>query len=645
VPYLQQNVPAYKPPKDEEFDWNQFRGGLNTLLRDTEINGAELSKADNLVLVGSGVPTKAWGTDDYFLSGATCSVRGLFGYYTSSVNELLAITDDGYFNKKSNASYSPIAGASFASGYNAEMVQLNNNVYIANGANKLVKYDSSSLIGFATIAIPSGVSVANLSGASGVGPLQTVSFRVSAENQVGETLASTAFSVASIQEDLTESLLRVSWTAVSAASGVLKGYVIYGYEPGSETYISRVAKDTLNYDYSGTPEPSLIVEPPTADSTGGPVAKYIIRYKDKLVLAGLSGQPTRVLWSGGGANIEKFHWSQGGGYVDIEKDAGDDITGLAVHQEKLIVFKEESIFQLSLTVEEGIVIPVYTLITASHGCVSHRTIKPVENDLFFLSRKGVYVLGYEPNILNVLRTNELSAKIRPTLDAITIDDKQNASAEYFDYKYLLTFPTSKKTIVYDRERLAWMGPWTKPVGFRGLMRYFDSSSQEKLLGMDADDAYVTDIDEVYDDDKGTAIATNLRTKWEDFKSWAFFKTLKDVFTYFRNVQGNVDVSIRTINQNGITENAESYTITSATQQISGGMGIDMLGSIEVGDTLGDGTVETNPDVIRWSHLNKNTRAMQVEVTTDGSSDDYELLGIKGRARVKGKGSLPFDWRT
>ncbi len=46
-----------------------------------------------------------------------------------------------------------------------------------------------------------------------------------------------------------------------------------------------------------------------------------------------------------------------------------------------------------------------TKILGGIGCVSHRTIKVVENDVFFLSRKGVYTLGNEANFVNVLRTN------------------------------------------------------------------------------------------------------------------------------------------------------------------------------------------------------------------------------------------------
>ena len=136
------NSPTYKPPKTLQLDWDSFKGGLNTLLRQTEIKDNELAQCDNLKLVGQGVPTKREGSADYFLTAPSVAtgsqrVRGLKGVLfasgVSGVNELLAISDWGMLVKKSGASYAIIPGASYASGYNAELVQVYNQVYVVNG--------------------------------------------------------------------------------------------------------------------------------------------------------------------------------------------------------------------------------------------------------------------------------------------------------------------------------------------------------------------------------------------------------------------------------------------------------------------------------------------------------------------------------
>jgi hypothetical protein len=180
--------------------------------------------------------------------------------------------------------------------------------------------------------------------------------------------------------------------------------------------------------------------------------------------------------------------------------------------------------------------------------------QPVENDVFFLSRKGVFVLGNEPNITAaVLRTNEISAKVRTTFQAMNQQYLQNAAAVYFDTKYILTYPASGQSnntqmIIYDRERLAWMGPWT--IGANGFDIYNDSSGGDHLVYGDTGDAYVTEASTLYKDDKSSIISTFLRTKQEDLGDWSLFKTIRNAFYNFRNVLGSINVNERLETYNG-----------------------------------------------------------------------------------------------
>ena len=161
-----QEVP-YKPPKTLQLDWATFSGGLNTLLKQTEIRDRDLAQMDNLQLVGKGVPTKRFGTGDLFLTAPSVAtgvqrVRGLkgvkFASGVSGVNELLAISDWGQLVKKNGASYTVVNGFSYASGYNAEMVQLYNRVYIANGKDTLTRYDGASIYPYTLISKPTIVT-------------------------------------------------------------------------------------------------------------------------------------------------------------------------------------------------------------------------------------------------------------------------------------------------------------------------------------------------------------------------------------------------------------------------------------------------------------------------------------------------------
>lgn len=645
--------PKYQVPKPLQLDWKDFKGGLNTLLRQTEIKDNELAQADNLKLVGKGVPTKREGSANYFLTAPSVAtgaqrVRGLkgvnFASGASGVNELLALSDWGILVKKSNASYTNILGASFSSGYNADMVQVYNKVYIVNGIDTLKKYDGASIYGFTQLSKPTGVQVTNLSGVSGT---FTRSFRISAFNAVGETIASDAVLVSNTPQDLINTTLRVTWTTSSPASAVA-GYGIYGVDQGDERFITSVDSSTLRFDYAGVPDPSMLVFPSAADTTSGPVAKYLISHKDKLVMGNIQGYPSRITWSGGGVNVDRFNWRYGGGYIDIDKDAGDEVKGLIEFQDAIIVFKERSIWKVTLAVSGDLVVPTVSMIMRGVGAVSHRTIKHVENDVFFLSRRGVYTLGNEPNFLNVLRTNEVSARIRPVFETLTASQLEQACAVYSGNKYRLAYPSTTanlntKEIIYDRERLAWMGPNTFPATPAIYEVYYDGDNKEQLVWGDSDDNFVTQFSSGYSNDKGVKIQTILLTKKTAFENPFRFKQVKNLFSNWRNVAGTPFVNIILETRDGAVGSAQTFSITASNSGV--GWGFDRFGNFKWGMTEGAGSASASNDLAKRTRINKVGRTVQVEITTTGNNDKYELLTMQIEAVELGAGIIPSSWDT
>jgi len=633
---------AYVPPKPATISWDGFRGGLNLFLRQTELKGNELAQADNLMLTGLGVPTKRWGTQDYFLAQATGYGRGLVEAKSiTDVREILALTDWGILTKQSGTSYTEITGVSWPSGYNLEGTQLNNVVYLVNAQKPFVKYDFTSLVPFEALSTPTNMAATNISGATG---LTTWSWRVSAVSKTGETLASTAISLASLPQLLSDTLIRVTWNTVSGPSGILQGYNVYRGAQGDETWLARVDDTSTRYDDIGI-NASQLTLPPTADTTDGPKAKYIVRFEDRLVLAGIDGAPTKVFISGRVPFHERFDASGGGGYIYVDPDTGDNITGLGIWKGRIVVFKEKTVWEVTLnTVTVGnfaLLTPTYKLVTASQGCSSHRTIVPVNNDLFFANRRGIYVLGQQPGAgVEQLWTNELSAKVRPIFDSLTQTDLDNACAAYFDYKYIIAFPTSKKAIVFDRERGAFMGPWITSFGIGKLETITDGTGIERLLAVDSTDNYISEFSKSLTDDKGTVFSTLLKTRKEDFGDWTLFKTINELYTSFRNVFGTVAVNIYLEERSGVTFTAKSFNITST--QGTSGWGVDQLGVAQWGLTNVDAAASSD-EILRKALLYKTARTMQVEVTTSAKADNYELLAIKAFGVAQGRGSSPSEW--
>jgi hypothetical protein len=78
---------------------------MNTLLRETEIDAQEMVNSTNLMLVGSGVPTKRWGSSLAFQAGASNAslangARFIFPAKDNNDNwQVLAWTDSGYLSQ------------------------------------------------------------------------------------------------------------------------------------------------------------------------------------------------------------------------------------------------------------------------------------------------------------------------------------------------------------------------------------------------------------------------------------------------------------------------------------------------------------------------------------------------------------------
>lgn len=645
MPLIDTRQPNFKKNRKVTFNWDNWRGGLNTLLKDSEIKSNELSQADNIVLTGKGVPTKRWGYTLDFLSNATGSVRGLSGYYLSDgTNELVSITDQGYLTIKNGSSYTQRSGASWASGYDAWMAQIEDNLYIVNGNREVVRYSTPTLAGFPTLAQVTGVYATPISGTTGD---TTYSYRITTvSSSGGETLGTTPISVTSMIQDLSDGALKLFWSGVSAAASAVAGYNIYGRKEGDERFIARVGPDTLTWIDDGSVFPSELTFPPTADTTGGINAKYVIRFQDRLVYANIDGEDDKVVITGKVPNHEKYDVASGGNYIRIEPDAGDDITGIAEFGEKLIVFKRKSIWEIQLTqLAVGnftVTQPIARLITRSRGCIAPKSIQAVENDLFFLSDDGIYVVGLEPNILgNVLRTNELSARIRPDLAAISQAQLENSTSIYADSKYIISFPGKDQTFVYDRERLGWVGPWTFDA--RVMHKYYDSSNVQKWL-FGADDApNVYEMSENYRDDDGSAIATTIRTRNEDFGDWTLFKYIFNMFSNWRMVQGTVSVDVQIEGRDGAETLAKSFSI--AVSEGNSGWGSDIWGTNIWGLTSEDGALTDTEDIVREPILNAAARRIQVTVKTTNRNDDYELISLRAGASPIDRGYTGSDWQV
>ena len=152
---------------------------------------------------------------------------------------------------------------------------------------------------------------------------------------------------------------------------------------------------------------------------------------------------------------------------------GDPVTGLASWVGfNIVVFCKNSCYVVDTggSPAKGSTVPTtadYTIrtISASTGCVSHGSIAQVGEDLFFLSRTGVRSIRrtMEENMV-ASDVGVISYPIQDVIDEINWAAVENATAIFWNNRYLLSVPTGTSTVnnttfCYNTNTQSWTGVW------------------------------------------------------------------------------------------------------------------------------------------------------------------------------------------
>lgn len=645
MPYFSQTPPKYTPSKKSVAEWSTFKRGLNLLLRPTELKNDEMAQADNILLTGSGVPTGRWGTSPYFTAGSTGTIRGLGTYIQGTTNEIFALTDSGYIYKKNGTSSTQITGQSWPSGAIMRSEQLGGTTYVVSENVTFTSYAGSTFSIYATVTKPTGVAASNISGVTGS---NRVSYKIVANtSNGGHTEPSDAYVLAGVPSDLTKTAIRVAWNSVSAPS--LSGYEIYrGEISGDETFLTAVDPNITSYvDNGSLASPTLT--PPLTNTTGGMRSKFIKRYQNRLLMVDAS-RPSTLVITGRYPDHTSTALMDGGGSIDIDPDSGDDITGLEIQPiaDRIVVYKNHASYLVKLDfVTVGpfyLMDPSYSPISTAVGCSNQDTIATIENDTFYFGTDGIYVTGYEPNFLNIIRTNEVSARVRPYFDKLGASDYASACAMYVDNKYILSFPRLKEMLVYDRERGCFAGIWKLPYGISHMRKYYDGTGTEHWVVGSYENNQVYEFVPSVNSDNSTAIIKTIRTNKNDFGDWTRLAILEFFYILLRAITGTVTVNIIIEDRDGTNSNAKTFTLTGSEVSGLAGWGTDGWGDITWGDSNTNEYSASVDEITRWGSLFKQIRAVQVEVTSESTDSNFELLQINMRAKPQPSGTLSASQR-
>ena len=385
-----------------------------------------------------------------------------------------------------------------------------------------------------------------------------------------------------------------------------------------------------------------------------PKAKFSVYYQNKHICSGVDGQPSRIYISNL-TNASDFTVTTGGtqpqpdstndaengnpnvpgattfagtpalteaNVLDIRKNDGDKITALGVFQDVLIVFKERAIYQVTFDSSGN---PTVTPVTYATGCVSHRSVINIENDISFMSREGHRVLGNEPQFFTAIRTQVLSIRIQPVMDAIAKQYYSRCNGIYFDNKYILAYPVGTsssiaKTMTYDRRFQAYC-IWTN-FNAQAMVKYIDSSNNEDLYFLDDSGTSVYKRVSGTYSDNGAAIEAYVVSKAQALENPDITKFWVDIRLMFRRLSGQIELTV--YSDDGIQVGTATIGAGSAR-----GMGMNMIGTHMLG-TDGEDAEATNASAFvdnpQSVGLNLDSRTIKYKIYNNRVNENFVLLG-------------------
>lgn len=623
-----------------------FPGGINKLSDESLIKDTELSVMQNAILVVDGVQ-KRTGSLNYGTSSGSRVYGGSPFYTSASSNNRFIIREGGTSLQYYTAGGVPtnITGATMTTGLRTDFAIARDLLFVQNGTDNLTKVTVSGGIPVAStytaLTTPVNLSITP----TGTTGSTTYAYRVSAINASGETLACVTVTTTTGNATLSSTNYNaLNWDDVTNATG----YVVYGRKPSSINGLGETKLATVSvsaYNDTGVDTPSTIFTPPEGNNTGGQKGTMVAYALSRLFVAGDTDNPSRLYYSAGGSQIDDFSSGNGGGYIDVSKNDGDKLTAIYFYQNTIICFKSRSIWKFSFT-SAGL--PSLELVTNELGCISYRTVKIVNNALWFLSMKdgraSVNSLGNVQNYFNALRTTEQSLKISggSLLDSANVAQLQNACAFFFRNVYGVCVAqggssTNNRVYPYDARFNAWLGYWDN-INANCFFSYQDANGNEDLYYGSETTGYVVKMF-TGTDDNGEAIEWKIQTKNYNQKLFDQYKIYRNPVFWFKDVSGG---SITGFIINDGVFNSGLFNISSLVSGIS--WGFDRWGTFKWGDSEGAATTSVNSDQPMEIIFSKVARSIKFELDEASSGGSFKFLGLSFKWLLLEGKPLPADNR-
>ena len=321
---------------------------------------------------------------------------------------------------------------------------------------------------------------------------------------------------------------------------------------------------TQDFDVTASYGATVINQYPVNISGFQLLPRFLEVYNNQLFMAGFSAMPSNVWWS----EIGEPEGVQPGYNFEVRTNDGDRITGMKSYLGSLVITKQKSFHLLSGTDPSNFVL---NELSDQYGCLSHRTLIPWNNNLWFLDSKGIM----EYNGANI---RCVSNKIEPIFNNMNInaalDNACGAHVKQWN-EIWFSIPAYGSTInnmivVYDYTADSWTHydglqaqclfmayagfPTRRPFmgNYTGGLMYFDQS-----LTSDNDQGITCHFDSIFFSARGQSVQNQYRRFYLDVNpilgfTQPIYMTFKQDFgttvqvsqTMYQNpFQGRIDFGI------------------------------------------------------------------------------------------------------
>lgn len=348
-------------------------------------------------------------------------------------------------------------------------------------------------------------------------------------------------------------------------------------------------------------------------------AKAMAQYNNYLFLANVTFNGTveksRIVW----CNIKDDLTWLATSFIDISRNDGQQIMDICVLGDRLVIFKERSIYNLFFTGDADI--PFTTQESGSNvGTVAQHSVKEIENGLVFLSYDGIYY--YDAN-----NSYKISLQIQSTLLGYNLSRYSQARSmlQKTKNRYFLSLPSSGQTnndtvVVWDWQLNAF-GIY-KSIAAASMSTVYVNAISERIYFGDYS-GFVYQMDTGTDDyplNVQAAINAYYYTNWKHYNDIVDQKGIPNIVLYYQT-----NNAVMTLVYSYDFESADTYTQTFSTATSTSVYGTAVYG---VGTYAGIGGSQQRRD------LDGRGRVIRLGFKNANLSETFQIDGLGSFAHLE-----------